>query len=84
MRERADEPVVQIPVCYGGSLAWICLCRGTSRLSAEEVIQLHNATRYLVHFLGFSPGFGYLGVCQNSWNARGWSRGQTVAAGSVG
>jgi len=30
-------------------------------LSPERVIELHSAATYLVYFLGFSPGFPYLG-----------------------
>ena len=30
-------------------------------LSVEEVVRLHSSATYLVYFLGFSPGFVYLG-----------------------
>jgi len=53
---------VEIPVCYGGEfgpdLSDVSAMRG---LAAEEVIRLHSSMEYLVYFLGFVPGFAYLG-----------------------
>lgn len=52
----------QIPVCYqaslGSDLSDFC---AAVRLSPGEVIALHTATTYTVHFIGFLPGFPYLG-----------------------
>ena len=52
----------EIPVCYGGEygpdLAEVCKTHG---LSAEQVINLHASATYTVYFLGFVPGFAYLG-----------------------
>lgn len=78
--------VVQIPVCYGGEFGMdLQFVAEHAGLSAEEVIQLHSATRYLVHFLGFSPGFGYLGGLPKQLECpRLESPRKTVAAGSVG
>ena len=54
--------LVEIPVCYGGEhgpdLAAIASRAG---LSVEEAVALHSSTEYLVHMLGFMPGFPYLG-----------------------
>ena len=54
--------VVEIPVCYGGAfgpdLAFVAQHAG---LSSEEVVALHTAPAYLVHMIGFAPGFPYLG-----------------------
>ena len=57
------EPrLVEIPVCYGGEfgpdLQDVAAMRG---LSIERVIELHSSAIYLVYFLGFVPGFAYLG-----------------------
>ena len=53
---------VEIPVCYGGEfgpdLSDVSAMRG---LAAEEVIRMHSSVEYLVYFLGFVPGFAYLG-----------------------
>jgi inhibitor of KinA len=60
---RLPEPHrVEIPVCYGEEfgpdLKDVAEKHG---LRPEQVIQLHTATVYLVYFLGFVPGFAYLG-----------------------
>jgi inhibitor of KinA len=53
---------VQIPVCYGGEhgpdLIDVSAMHG---MTPEQVIELHSSTTYLVYFLGFIPGFAYLG-----------------------
>jgi len=53
---------VQVPVCYGGEfgpdLAEVCAMRGRTEAQA---IELHASVEYLVYFLGFVPGFAYLG-----------------------
>ncbi len=53
--------VVEIPVCYGGDfgpdLAFVAAHAG---LPIAEVIALHSAPEYLVHMIGFAPGFPYL------------------------
>jgi KipI family sensor histidine kinase inhibitor len=54
--------LVEIPVCYGGEfgpdLAEVCAIHG---LTPAQVIELHGSAEYLVYFLGFVPGFAYLG-----------------------
>ena len=53
---------IDIPVHYGG--AGGCDLDAVARytgLSAAEVIRLHCAAEYTVYFLGFLPGFAYLG-----------------------
>jgi KipI family sensor histidine kinase inhibitor len=53
-----DGAVTEIPVVYDGpDLAEVAEYTG---LSPEEVIERHAAAEYLVGWLGFSPGFGYL------------------------
>jgi len=53
---------VEIPVCYGGEfgpdLAEVCALRG---MTAAQAVELHASVEYLVYFLGFVPGFAYLG-----------------------
>ncbi|HRI53581.1 MAG TPA: 5-oxoprolinase subunit PxpB, partial [Pseudomonadota bacterium] len=53
---------VELPVCYGGpagpDLEQVAAHSG---LSPAGVIELHSAALYLVYFLGFAPGFAYLG-----------------------
>ncbi|CAA7599545.1 allophanate hydrolase [Acididesulfobacillus acetoxydans] len=54
--------VAEIPVCYGGEygpdLEYVA---GYHGLTTGQVIALHTGTEYLVHMLGFMPGFPYLG-----------------------
>ncbi|RZK62109.1 MAG: 5-oxoprolinase subunit PxpB, partial [Hymenobacter sp.] len=54
--------LVEIPVCYGGTLGpdLAEVARHTG-LAPAEVIARHAAPTYLVHLLGFAPGFPYLG-----------------------
>jgi KipI family sensor histidine kinase inhibitor len=53
---------IEIPVRYGGAegpdLDEVARHSGLSR---EEVVRLHQAGEYTVYFLGFQPGFAYLG-----------------------
>jgi len=53
-----EAGVVEIPVVYDGpDLDEVAEHTGLSR---EQVIERHAAAEYLVGWLGFSPGFGYL------------------------
>lgn len=60
--QAAIERTVEIPVVYGGAegpdLEAVAQLTGHT---PEEVIAQHAAANYLVYFLGFSPGFPYLG-----------------------
>jgi inhibitor of KinA len=66
--ERLEEVIlpeprlVEIPVCYGGEygpdLVEVCAMR---RVTPAQAIELHASVEYLVYFLGFVPGFAYLG-----------------------
>lgn len=53
---------IEIPVCYGGAFGPDLgdVARHTG-LTAAHVVELHASAQYLVYFLGFSPGFPYLG-----------------------
>ncbi|MDJ0365458.1 5-oxoprolinase subunit PxpB [Hymenobacter sp. H14-R3] len=55
-------PLVEIPVCYGGEFGPdLDLVASHAQLAVDEVIVLHSAPEYLVHMVGFAPGFPYLG-----------------------
>lgn len=59
----AETPrTVEIPVRYGGEFGPDLddVARHTG-LSRERVVELHSSADYLVYFLGFAPGFAYLG-----------------------
>jgi KipI family sensor histidine kinase inhibitor len=54
---------VEIPACYGGQfgpdLDEVARLHG---ITPARVIQLHASVTYIVYFLGFVPGFAYLGA----------------------
>jgi KipI family sensor histidine kinase inhibitor len=86
-----DEPLppqrlVTIPARYGGAdgpdLEDVARAVG---LSPAEVVRLHSATTYRVHFLGFTPGFAYMGSVPEAIAAPRLDRPRrAVPAGSVG
>jgi KipI family sensor histidine kinase inhibitor len=57
-----DPRRVEILVCYGGEhgpdLSDVAALHG---ITAERIIDLHSSAEYIVYFLGFVPGFAYLG-----------------------
>ncbi len=77
---------VDIPVHYGGEdgpdLQFVAHHCG---LSPDEVIRRHSQVEYVVYFLGFTPGFPYLGGLDASIAApRLESPRPRIPAGSVG
>jgi len=51
-----------VPVCYGGDLGPdLEFVAGAHGLEVEAVIRMHSRVEYLAYFLGFAPGFPYLG-----------------------
>jgi len=81
------EPrTVEIPVCYGGEfgpdLEGVAALRG---MTPQQVIELHTSKSYLVYFLGFVPGFAYLGELPEALvTPRLATPRKKVPAGSVG
>jgi KipI family sensor histidine kinase inhibitor len=76
---------MEIPVCYGGDLGPdLDEVARESGLEPDDVVRLHAGGDYLVYFLGFSPGFPYLGGMSPRLAAprRGTPRTR-VPAGSV-
>jgi len=76
----------EIPVCYGGEygpdLTDVAAFHG---MTPAQVIELHSSTSFLVYFLGFVPGFAYLGeLPQALVTPRLATPRRTVPAGSVG
>jgi inhibitor of KinA len=77
---------VEIPVCYGGEfgpdLDEVAALHG---MKPQQVIELHASTSYLVYFLGFVPGFAYLGELPEALvTPRLAAPRKKVPAGSVG
>lgn len=77
---------INIPVVYGGDsgpdLEHVARHTG---LSPAEVVKRHTAPEYVVYFIGFQPGFPYLGGLDHTLaTPRRAEPRVSVAAGSVG
>lgn len=77
---------IDIPVYYGGEsgpdLESVAALNG---LTPDDVVQLHSNAAYLVYFLGFVPGFAYLGGLPEALSTpRLPAPRARVPAGSVG
>lgn len=77
--------LIEIPVRYGGEhgpdLAEIAAHTG---LTPQEVVRLHSDAEYTVFFIGFQPGFAYLGgMPEKLTTPRRASPRQAVPAGAV-
>lgn len=84
--EMPPSRVVYIPTCYGGEfgpdLDFVAQHAG---LEPEQVIEIHSSVEYLVYFVGFTPGFPFLGGMPESIAApRLPSPRAAIPAGSVG
>jgi KipI family sensor histidine kinase inhibitor len=78
--------LLEIPVCYGGEfgpdLEKVAAAHG---LRADRVIELHSSRTYHAYFLGFAPGFAYLGDLPDSLaTPRLATPRKKVPVGSVG
>jgi KipI family sensor histidine kinase inhibitor len=85
-RRRALGRLVEIPVRYGGEdgpdLADVAAHCG---LAVDEVVRRHGAAEYCVYFIGFQPGFAYLGGLDAALHTpRRAEPRVAVPAGSVG
>lgn len=83
---RPKQRTVEIPVCYGGEfgpdLEELAKLHG---LKPAQVIELHASQIYHAYFLGFVPGFAYLGdVPETIATPRLETPRNKVPAGSVG
>jgi inhibitor of KinA len=77
---------VDIPTAYGGpfgpDLPFVASHNG---LTEDEVVAIHSNTDYLVHMMGFSPGFAYLGgMSERIATPRLKTPRTVIPAGSVG
>ena len=82
-----SKPILhELPVRYGGEYGPdLGNVARHSGLSPKEVIGRHTAPLYRVYFLGFQPGFGFLGELDGSLEiARRPLPRTRVPAGSVG
>lgn len=55
-------PELEIPACYGGEFGPdLNEVAGLHGITPAQAIELHASVSYTVYFLGFVPGFAYLG-----------------------
>ena len=81
-----ESRVVSVPVCYDTEFGPDLMDLAQhANISPEEVIRFHSSATYLVYFLGFSPGFAYMGGLPEKLHMPRLAtpRGH-VAAGTVG
>lgn len=83
MQNDADiQPLVRVPVHYDGAdLAFVAAEKG---LSVEEVITIHTQSIYTCYFLGFLPGFAYMGWVDERIATSRKAVVQPIRAGAVG
>jgi 5-oxoprolinase (ATP-hydrolysing) subunit B len=83
LRRQQAGRLVEIPVCYDGpDLSDVATHCG---LSPDEVVRRHTAADYVVYFIGFQPGFAYLGGLDETLHTpRRAEPRVAVPAGSVG
>ncbi|VVD93171.1 allophanate hydrolase [Pandoraea capi] len=77
---------IEIPVHYGGKYGPdLADVAKHARLQPKTVVQRHTAPEYVVYFIGFQPGFAYLGGLDDSIaTPRRAEPRLSVPAGSVG
>ena len=83
---KQDQFLWEIPVCYDASFG-IDLEEivNKKKCSVADIVRLHTETDYLVYFIGFQPGFLYLGgLHQNLHVPRKSNPRVRVDKGSVG
>ena len=78
--------VFEIPVCYGDDYGPdIGVVARTNHLSPEQVVHIHASVEYLIHMVGFTPGFPFLGGLPEILHTPRLSTPRTsVPRGSVG
>ena len=78
--------LIEIPVCYEPEFAPdLASVARHAALTEEQVIATHAGGDYIVYFLGFAPGFAYLGGLASSLHVpRLATPRKQVSAGAVG
>ena len=81
-----DSAGMYVPVAYGGEYGPDLLTVAElNQISPGEVAEIHSRGEYMVHMLGFTPGFPYLGGMDRRISApRKAEPSLHIEAGSVG
>ncbi|WP_297420053.1 5-oxoprolinase subunit PxpB [Thermococcus sp.] len=84
--ESFEGRLIEVPVVYGGKYGQdIEFVAEHNGLTVDDVIEIHSQQVYRVYFLGFLPGFAYLGGMDERIAAPRLERPRLkVPAGSVG
>ena len=62
LQKKKNKSIWQIPVCYDTAFGMdLKVVAQKNNLSIQEIIELHTQDMYTVYFIGFLPGFPYLG-----------------------
>ncbi|UQY45366.1 5-oxoprolinase subunit PxpB [Mixta hanseatica] len=77
---------VAIPVIYGGEAGPdLQVVAHHCQMTPQQVVEAHSAAEYVVYFIGFQPGFPYLGGLDSRLHAPRRDEPRVlVPAGSVG
>jgi len=77
---------MEIPTCYGGEFGPdLDDVASLHKMTPEQAVELHASATYVVYFLGFVPGFAYLGGLPKALaTPRLESPRRNTPAGSVG
>jgi len=83
---KAASRLIEIPTCYGGEFGPdLAFVAQHNRLTEAKVVHLHTGVVYRVYFIGFAPGFAYLGSVPEQIAAPRLATPRTrVPAGSIG
>lgn len=85
-KQLTDNYIWHIPVCYDNSLAKdLSAFLKLKNLNLKQLINCHSSPLYIVYFLGFLPGFPYLGGLPNDLHTPRKSKPElAIPKGSVG
>ncbi len=85
-KAEAFHTVWEVPVCYDPSLAPDLISFSREKnMAVHQVIALHSKATYRIYFMGFLPGFLYLGgLAPDLHHPRKTQPRQSVPAGAVG
>ncbi len=86
VENKKETETKRIPVCYDENFGWdLGLLSEELNLSISEIIEKHTAKLYTVYFIGFLPGFPYLGGLDSSlFHRRKSEPRRQIPVGSVG
>ena len=84
--DELNSTIKKIPICYDTEFGWdLELLSDDLKLSVSEIIERHSGVIYTVYFIGFLPGFPYLGGLDSSlFHRRKSQPRRQIPMGSVG